>query len=144
MSDTAQRPAAVPLIQALGPVRARRRLHILPYALVLPIVAFESVMIVYPILQGVYDSFRNIELASNRQPRWVGLANYQRMLSDPDFWKMMQTTLIFTGLVILVAVGAGLFTALLFNRPFRGRSVARAFLMMPWAFPEVPVVMILI
>jgi multiple sugar transport system permease protein len=56
----------------------------------------------------------------------------------------MQTTLIFTVLVILVALGAGLFTALLFNRPFRGRPLARALLMMPWAFPEVPVVMIFI
>jgi multiple sugar transport system permease protein len=144
MSDTAQSPAAVPLVQTRAPARARRRLHILPYALVLPIVVFESAMIVYPILLGIYDSFRKIELATNRPPEWVGLANYQRMLADPDFWKVMQTTLIFTGLVILVAVGAGLFTALLFNRPFRFRSVARAFLMMPWAFPEVPVVMIFI
>jgi multiple sugar transport system permease protein len=132
------------MLQALGPVRGRRRLHILPYALVLPIVAFECIMIVFPILQGVLDSFRNIELASNRPPKWVGLANYQRMLSDPDFWKVMQTTLIFTVLVILAALGAGLFTALLFNRPFRGRPLARALLMMPWAFPEVPVVMIFI
>ena len=144
MSDTAQSPAAVPLIHTRTPARARRRIHWLPYALILPIVAFECIMIVFPILQGVLDSFRNIELASNRQPKWVGLANYQRMLSDPDFWKMMQTTLIFTGLVILVAVGAGLFTALLFNRPFRFRPLARALLMMPWAFPEVPVVMIFI
>jgi multiple sugar transport system permease protein len=56
----------------------------------------------------------------------------------------MQTTLIFTGLVILVAIGAGLFTALLFNRPFRFRPGARASMMMPWAMPEVPVVMIFI
>jgi multiple sugar transport system permease protein len=122
----------------------RRRLNWLPYALVLPIVVFESVMIVYPILQGVVDSFRNIELASNKPVKWVGLANYQRMLADPAFWKVMQTTLVFTGLVIIVAVGAGLFTAMLFNRNFVGRPVARALLMMPWAFPEVPVVMIFI
>ena len=30
----------------------------------------------------------------------------------------MQTTLIFTGLVIIVAIGAGLVTALLFNHAF--------------------------
>jgi multiple sugar transport system permease protein len=66
------------------------------------------------------------------------------MLGDPDFWKVMQTTLIFTALVIVVAIGAGLFTALLFNREFRFRSVARAMLMLPWAFPEVPVVMIFV
>src|SRR5215216_1865609 len=96
--------------------RTRRRRHLLPYALALPIVLYEIVMIVYPIAQGIYGSFQQIELASNSQPTWVGLANYRRMLSDPDFWKVMQTTLIFTALVIVVAIGAGLFTALLFNR----------------------------
>jgi multiple sugar transport system permease protein len=66
------------------------------------------------------------------------------MLSDPEFWKVMQTTLLFTGLVILTAISAGLLTALLFNRSFRLRPVARGILMMPWAMPEVPVVMIFI
>lgn len=124
--------------------RARRRRNLLPYALALPIVLYELALIIYPIAQGFVGSFQQIELAANAQPKWVGLANYQRMFSDPDFWKVMQTTLIFTCLVILVAISAGLFTALLFNQPFRFRGAARAMMMMPWAFPEVPVVMIFI
>jgi multiple sugar transport system permease protein len=122
----------------------RRRLHLLPYALALPIILYEIAMIVYPIAQGIYGSFQQIELASNVEPTWVGLANYQRMFSDPDFWMVMRTTLIFSVLVIVVAIGVGLATALLFNRPFRFRPVARAALMLPWAFPEVPVVMIFV
>jgi multiple sugar transport system permease protein len=144
MSDTAQSQATVPLVQRLAPTRPRRRLHILPYALALPIVLFEGAMIIYPILQGIYGSFTRIELASNKPVVWIGLANYQRMFKDPAFWKVMQATLIFTALVIIVALSAGLFTAMLFNRPFRFRPVARAFMMMPWAFPEVPVVMIFV
>ena len=66
------------------------------------------------------------------------------MFSDPAFWKVIRTTLFFTALVIVVALTIGLLTALLFNRPFRFRSVARGMLMMPWAIPEVPVVMIFI
>jgi multiple sugar transport system permease protein len=124
--------------------RARRRLHLLPYALALPIVLYEIALIVYPIAQGVYGSFQQIELAASSPPTWVGLANYQRMFSDPEFWKVMRITLIFTALVIVVAISAGLVTALLFNRPFRFRPLARAMLMLPWAFPEVPVVMIFI
>jgi multiple sugar transport system permease protein len=124
--------------------RVTRRRNLLPYALVLPIILYEGVMLVYPILQGIYGSFTRIELASNRPPTWVGLDNYVRMFNDPAFWKVMQTTLTFTGLVIVVAICAGLLTALLFNNSFRGRPVARAMMMMPWAFPEVPVVMIFI
>jgi multiple sugar transport system permease protein len=123
---------------------ARRRVRWLPYALALPIVLYEIALIVYPIAQGIYGSFQQIELAANSEPTWVGLANYQRMFTDPEFWKVMRVTLLFTALVIVVAVGAGLGTALLFNRSFRFRPVARAMLMLPWAFPEVPVVMIFV
>ncbi|RIK38253.1 MAG: hypothetical protein DCC55_21695 [Chloroflexi bacterium] len=130
--------------QAKAAPPARRRLHLLPYALALPIILYEVALIVYPIVRGILGSFQQIELAANRPARWVGLDNYQRMVNDPAFWKVMQTTLIFTVLVIVVAVGAGLITALLFNRPFPLRPVARASLMLPWAFPEVPVVMIFI
>ena len=129
---------------AKAPPRAARRLRILPYLLVLPIILYEGVMILYPIAQGIYGSFTQIELASNRVPTWIGLANYQRMLSDPEFWTVIQTTLIFTVLVILVAISAGLATALLFNRTFPLRGLARAMMMLPWAFPEVPVVMIFV
>ena len=142
MTDTASGAAAA-LFDMKAP-RPRRRIHWLPYALVLPIILFESAMIIYPILQGIYGSFTQIELVSKKVPKWIGLANYQHMLADPDFWKVMQTTLVFTGLVIVVAIGAGLITALLLNRPFTGRPVARALLMLPWAFPEVPIVLIFI
>ncbi|HXF65034.1 MAG TPA: sugar ABC transporter permease [Caldilineaceae bacterium] len=144
MSHTAAGSTSLRVHEAKAPSRIRRRPRLLAYALVLPIILFEGFMLVYPIAQGIYGSFTRIELASKNPPEWVGLDNYQRMFSDPAFWKVLQTTLLFTALVIVVAISAGLFTALLFNRPFRFRPAARAMLMMPWAFPEVPVVMIFI
>ena len=143
MSHTAASSTSLSINQAKAPSRPHRR-NLLPYALVLPIILYEGLMLVYPIIQGIYGSFTRIELASNRPSTWVGLDNYARMFGDPAFWKVMQTTLLFTTLVVIVALCAGLLTALLFNRPFRGRPVARSMLMMPWAFPEVPVVMIFI
>lgn len=136
--------ANAPAHTAHGAQRVRRRLNLLPFALVLPIVLFEGLLLVYPIAQGILGSFQRIELAANAAPTWIGLDNYRRMFGDPGFWKVMQVTLIFTGLVIVVAIGTGLFTALLFNRPFRFRPAARGMMMMPWAMPEVPVVMIFI
>ncbi|MDE0428749.1 MAG: sugar ABC transporter permease [Caldilineaceae bacterium] len=130
--------------QSEAPQRARRRRYILPFALVLPIVLYEGILVVYPIIQGIYGSFTRIELASSAATIWVGWANYERMFSDPAFWKVIRVTLLFTSLVIIVALTIGLLTALLFNRPFRFRPVARGMLMMPWAIPEVPVVMIFI
>jgi multiple sugar transport system permease protein len=144
MSNWGQTRAAAGGGQRGGVGRRPVRRLLLPYLLVLPILVYEGILLVYPIVRGVVGSFQSIELATNVAPEWVGLKNYQRMLSDPEFWKVMQTTLLFTGLVILTAISAGLLTALLFNRSFRLRPVARGILMMPWAMPEVPVVMIFI
>ncbi|MCY3900803.1 MAG: hypothetical protein OXF86_19665, partial [Caldilineaceae bacterium] len=49
--------------QSETPQRARRRRYILPFALVLPIVLYEGILVVYPIIQGIYGSFTRIELA---------------------------------------------------------------------------------
>jgi multiple sugar transport system permease protein len=145
MSELADaRDAPVSRNQATASSGVRSRLHLLPYLIVLPIILYEGLLIVYPIALGIYGSFTRIELASNSPTVWIGWDNYKRMFADPGFWNVIQTTLIFTALVIIVALSAGLFTALLFNRPFRFRPLARGMLMMPWAIPEVPVVMIFI
>lgn len=143
MSNIADATGATGRIdQAKTVSQSRRRLRLLPYLLVLPIILYETALIIYPIAQGVYGSFQQIELAANEPPTWVGLKNYKRMFGDPGFWQTMETTLIFTALVIVAAISMGLLTALLFNRPFRFRPLARTMLMLPWAFPDVPVAMI--
>ena len=58
--------------QAKAAPRARRRLRLLPYALALPIVLYEIALIVYPIAQGIYGSFQQIELAADEEGRKPG------------------------------------------------------------------------
>lgn len=112
----------------------------LPYALILPILVYEIFFIVYPIYEGM-------KLSLYRQPRggkpmrWVGLDNYSRMLRSDTFWNVMQNTAVFTIGVIIIAVGFGLGSALLLNRHFPGRTMARAMMTIPWAFPDVPAVL---
>jgi len=144
MSAIADSSASAGMGPAVTPYRGRRRPHLLPYMLVLPIIVYEGVMLLYPIWEGVLASFKRVELVSTRAPTWVGLANYRRMFTDPQFWNTIRVTLIFTVAVIILAIGAGLFTAMLFNRSFRFRPAVRAAMMLPWAFPEVPVCMLFI
>lgn len=120
----------------------RRRPAWLPYLLVLPILAYEGVFILYPIYQGLKSSLYKQPLGG--QERWVGLDNYRRMLGDSGFWEVMGTTLVYMLAVIVVAVGFGLGSALVLNRHFRGRTVARAVMTMPWAFPDVPTVLVFV
>lgn len=133
---------AGPRSRAALPARARPKLNLLPYLLAGPILAYEFVFLLYPIAQGVASSFTKVDLG--RPAVFIGFANYQRMLTDPAFWLVVLHTVLYMVCVIVVAIGAGLGAALLFNRPFIGRTFARGLLTLPWSFPDVPTVLVFV
>jgi multiple sugar transport system permease protein len=64
------------------------------------------------------------------------------MFSDRYFGNSLRVTLIFMVATVIVAVGAGLIAALLMNQRFRGRFVARTIMTLPWAFPDLPTILV--
>lgn len=123
--------------------RRSRRIQPIAYALALPILVYEAVFVLYPIVQGAEISFTDAKLGA-RNVESVGFANYERLFQDPAFWSGVVTTLTYAFGVVIAAVGCGLGTALLVNRRMRGRSLVRGLLMAPWAFPEIATVLIFI
>ncbi|HEV8638287.1 MAG TPA: sugar ABC transporter permease [Chloroflexota bacterium] len=109
----------------------------LPYLFALPVILFECVLVVYPILDGIATSLTFTELAG-LPPRFVGLANYARLLRDPKMIDVAYATVVLTLGSVTAALLAGLFVAMLLQRPFRGQSVVRVLLMLPWAVPDLP------
>jgi multiple sugar transport system permease protein len=110
----------------------------LPYILVLPIIAFEGVFIIYPIVKGILTSFKSQELGASGS---FTVGNYSRMLQDPVFWQVLRVTLVFTALVVVLMLIVGLLIALLLDWSFRGRGFVRGVLAIPWALPDIPVVL---
>ncbi|MHB9091420.1 MAG: carbohydrate ABC transporter permease, partial [Chloroflexota bacterium] len=96
-----------------GATRAARRPSLLPYALAAPTAIFIGLLLLYPILQGIYTSFTVNQLLSSAPPRWVGLANYERMLADVAFWHSVVITLWYTVLVVVTVIVTALLVALL-------------------------------
>jgi multiple sugar transport system permease protein len=125
-----------------GTARRSRRPNLLPYALAAPAAVFIGLLLLYPIVQGIWTSFTVSELLSPLPPRFVGLANYQRMLADAAFWRSVVTTLWYTFLAVGTVMTTALLVALLMNNAFRGRWLARGIITLPWAFPEVAAVLI--
>jgi len=113
----------------------------LPYVLVSLIVGYLSVFILFPITQQFLTSFSN-NVAGVDEVRWVGLRNYERLWEDDDFWFSLRVTFICMFFVVIGSVSLGLLSALLLNRRFRGRSVARSAIAIPWAFPEISAVLV--
>ena len=119
--------------QSTKPDAGRRR-DWLPYMLALPIIIYEGIFILIPIVQQFVSSFTS-DVFGIGTVKWVGLANYSRMFNDAKFWNSLKVTLIFMGGTVVFAVGIGLIAGILMNQRFRGRSVARAIMTLPWAFP---------
>jgi multiple sugar transport system permease protein len=67
----------------------------------------------------------------------MSLQNYRDMFANPAFWRSLRVTLYYVGFGVLGSFGIGLFTAVLLNRPFRGRMLARVLAILPWPVPGV-------
>src|SRR5258708_37732114 len=64
------------------------------------------------------------------------------MLGRSRFLNSVKVRLTFMVATVIIAVGAGLIAALLMNQHFRGRSIARTIMTLPWAFPDIPTVLV--
>lgn len=121
--------------------RGWNRRNSLPYTLVFLIVAYLGVFILFPIAQQFLTSFSNNVVGVDKVT-WVGLRNYERLFEDDDFWFAVQVTFTYMVFVVAGAVSLGLVAALLLNRKFRGRNLARSAIAVPWAFPEISAVLV--
>lgn len=110
----------------------------IPYVMLAPILGFEVLFVIYPIVRGIVLSFQSNHFGVTS---WSGLTNFQQMLSDPIFWGSVQTTLEFTVSMVVIWLALGLGCALLMNWSFAGRGVVRAILAVPWAIPDIPVIL---
>lgn len=71
----------------------------------------------------------------NGRGRFVGFANFAFLFKNPVFWQTTIRTSIFAGIFIVGSTVIGLAQALLLNENFRGRSLLRGILVLPWACP---------
>ena len=62
----------------------------------MPGLIFFALFSFYPIINAIITSLYNKKLLSLKKPTFVGLSNYNKVLSSPDFWNSMKATAIFT------------------------------------------------
>jgi multiple sugar transport system permease protein len=120
-------------------VRLRRgaleREALFSWLLLLPGVLFLLAFVAYPFFYGIFLSLEERRVA---QPgTFVGFANFVTLWHDPVFWQVTQNTFIYTTVTTLMKMVGGLAMALVMNQTFRGRNLARAFLLLPFIVPTV-------
>ncbi|MFN2519428.1 MAG: carbohydrate ABC transporter permease [Candidatus Limnocylindria bacterium] len=103
-----------------------------------------ALFFVGPTLWAAYSSFTNSALVGidAARPRFVGIANYQRLLSDPDFLTVIWNSVVFVvGSAIIGQFVLGLALALLVDhserRGYRFATFAYAAILLAWVNPTV-------
>lgn len=108
------------------------------YLLLAPAVLLMAAIIVYPILLSVNISLQDVRIAKvgDAGEPWT-LKNYVWLFGSAEFWQGLWVTFKLVAVVGGLSVVIGFATAMLVNQKFRGRSIARLFIALPWAVPEV-------
>ncbi len=102
----------------------------------LPAMALYAVFVLFPIVQAARFSLYDWN-GLEAMDQFVGLANFQRALSDPVFIGSVSHSALIVILSLLVQVPFALGIALMLNRRFRGRAFLRLIFFAPYVIAEV-------
>jgi multiple sugar transport system permease protein len=121
----------------------------LAWALILPTVIIVLGLVLFPAIFSIWISFRDIGLNNLNDvfhAPWVGFQNYRLVFNDFAFkfqdltnWGAAVTTIVYATLSTIITLLMGLIAALLLNRKFVGRGIARGIFLFPYVAPVISV-----
>ncbi|MEU7799183.1 sugar ABC transporter permease [Micromonospora arborensis] len=138
-SPSGERPARA---RRRGPLTLRRRESRAGLALVAPTLLVTIAVIGIPIVWTVVLAFQRVRLATLRKTGLFGdftMDNIDRVLHTPGFADTLWVTLVYSVGGTLGSILLGLVAALVVRRPFRGRTLVRASMLLPYVAPVVAV-----
>jgi multiple sugar transport system permease protein len=87
---------------------------------------------IFPLIWTIYLSFTNYRVnRPNNDVEFIGLRNYERILSDTDIWITMQATAHFLVWTIVLQVLIGFTLAYLINKKFKGNDLWTTIIVLP-------------
>ena len=103
----------------------------LPYALVAPQMAVTVLFFFWPALKSLQLAVYRVSPFGDRST-FVGLDNFTKLLSDPDYYASVVNSFVFAGGVTVLAVLGSLILAGLATQKIRGLAVYRTLLLWPY------------
>jgi multiple sugar transport system permease protein len=110
------------------------------YIFPLPAVLAILVLIVAPVVSNFVLSLHDFFIGG--RPIFVGLENFGRALQDARFWNGVRNTFYFTFTAVPLQLLLGIGIAVLFNREFVGRGLARTIILLPMVATPVAIALI--
>jgi len=114
-----------------------QRTHLL--AFLAPAIAYCLIFYAYPVIYNLTMSVEQYTARSfvTGEAPFVGLQNFQRLLSFSDFRTAAVNTVVFTAVSIVFQFTIGLGLALFFQRQFPLSNLLRGLLLLPWLLPVI-------
>lgn len=103
-----------------------------PYIWILPSVILMAIFIIVPIGFVFRMAFSQVTKAGLIKG-FAGFANFSKVLGSSKFTMVLKNTVAWTVLVVVLSTVLGFILALILNNQFKGRKVARAIVVFPWA-----------
>ncbi len=133
-------PAVAPVRSRLSRARLRSAwIFLTPMLVVLALVAG------WPLIRTIWFGFTDASLSDLGATQFIGFENYLAvydgeafgLLVDPEWWNAVWNTIWFTVVSVSIETVLGTVVALVLNAEFRGRSLVRAAVLIPWAIPTI-------
>ena len=103
-----------------------------PYLWIAPSVILMAIFIVTPILK-VFQMAANKVSRTGQLRGFNNFENFATVLKNPTFGLVLKNTIVWTIAVVVLSTVLGFVLALILNNKFRGRKIARAIVVFPWA-----------
>ncbi len=108
----------------------------LPYLLIAPLVVFIAALAIYPTVLTIIEAFvHNDPLTPPNH--FAGFGNFTSIFSNAEVRTSFENTGWYALFGVVLTVGLGTGIGILLQRPFRGRGIILAIVILPWALPGV-------
>ena len=111
---------------------------VLGWKFILPCFFILSVLIIYPIISHVFLSFYDVKMVGDNT--FIGFNNYFNIITDPDFFNSLFTSIFYVLGTTIGTTLLGLGVALVMNKEFKLRWLARSLILLPYIAPVISVV----
>jgi multiple sugar transport system permease protein len=118
----------------------RRRIspeHRLAFLLIAPATTLMLAVTAYPICYAVWLSLQRNNLATPNDTAFIGLDNYQTILTDQYWWTALSVTVGITVASVTVEFVLGLSLALVMHRTMIGKGLVRTAVLIPYGIVTV-------
>ncbi len=106
--------------------------NIWKWLLLLPSLLMTTVLFIAPVVWTLYAAFTDLHLFRvGVETQWVGLANFQKLLTNTSFWRTVKNTVVFMLGVVPAQFLIGMTLALCLDNVTRGLKLFRTWFLMP-------------